>query len=44
MSSQPLFIPAVTILLVSIPLIPGLIAGNWAYGIRTGKTLSDDRT
>jgi hypothetical protein len=43
MSSQPLFIPAVIILLVSIPLIFGRIPGNWAYGIRTGKTLSADR-
>lgn len=43
MSSQPFVIPAV-ILVVTIPLILGLIPRNWAYGIRTGKTLLDDRT
>jgi len=43
MSSQPFLIPAVIILLVTIPLILGLIPRNRAYGIRTGKTLSDDR-
>jgi len=43
MSSQPFLIPAVIIVLVTIPLILGLIPRNRAYGIRTGKTLSDDR-
>jgi uncharacterized membrane protein len=43
MSSQPFLIPAVIILLVTIPLILGLIPRNRVYGIRTGKTLSDDR-
>jgi hypothetical protein len=44
MSSRPFFFPAAVILLVSIPLILGLIPRNWIYGIRIGKTLSDDRT
>ena len=44
MSSQPFLIPAVILLLVTLPLILGLIPRNWVYGIRTGKTLSDDRT
>jgi hypothetical protein len=44
MSSQPFFIPAVIILLFAIPLILGLTPRNRAYGIRTGNTLSDDRT
>ncbi|HEV8533760.1 MAG TPA: SdpI family protein [Methylomirabilota bacterium] len=44
MSSQPFFIPAVIILLFAIPLILGLIPRDRAYGIRTGNTLSDDRT
>ena len=44
MSSQPFFVPAVIILVVSLPLILGLIPRNPLYGIRTRKTLSDDRT
>jgi len=43
MLHQPFFIPAVLILLIAIPLILGLIPRNWGYGIRTTKTLSDDR-
>lgn len=42
MFDQPFFIPAVLILLVSLPLILGLIPRQWAIGIRTPKTLSDD--
>jgi uncharacterized membrane protein len=44
MSSQPFFVPAAAILVVSLPLILGLIPRNRIYGIRTRKTLSDDRT
>jgi uncharacterized membrane protein len=44
MSSQPFFVPAVAILVVSLPLILGLIPRNRIYGIRTRRTLSDDRT
>jgi uncharacterized membrane protein len=44
MSSQPFFVPAAAILVVSLPLLVGLIPRNRIYGIRTRKTLSDDRT
>jgi hypothetical protein len=44
MTKQPFFIPALLIILASIPLIFGLIPKNRFYGIRTAKTLSDDRT
>jgi len=44
MSSQPFFVPAVIIFVVSLPLILGLVPRNRIYGIRTRKTLSDDRT
>ena len=42
MISQPFLIPAVLILLLSIPLIIGIVPRNRFYGIRTRKTLSDD--
>jgi hypothetical protein len=44
MSSQPFFVPALIILGLSLPLILGLIPRNRGYGIRTRKSLSDDRT
>jgi uncharacterized membrane protein len=44
MSSQLFFVPAVIIFVVSLPLILGLVPRNRIYGIRTRKTLSDDRT
>jgi hypothetical protein len=37
MSSQPFFVPAVIILVVSLPLILELIPRNRVYGIRTRK-------
>src|SRR6266851_2595694 len=40
MSSQPFFVPAVVILAAILALVPR----NRVYGIRTRKTLSDDRT
>jgi hypothetical protein len=43
LTSQPFFVPAVIIALLAIPLILGLIPRNWGYGVRTPKTLSDDR-
>ena len=43
MSSQPFFVPAAIIFAVSLPLILGLVPRNRIYGIRTRKTLSDDR-
>jgi hypothetical protein len=44
MSSQPFFVPAVIILVASIPLVLGLLPRDRAYGIRTRKALADDRT
>ncbi len=41
MFSQPFFIPALLIFLLSIPLIGGIIPPNRGYGIRTAKTMSD---
>ena len=40
---QPFFVPAVVIAVVSLPLIFALIPKNRIYGIRTRKTMSDDR-
>jgi hypothetical protein len=40
MSSQPFFVPAVIIFVVSLPLVLGLVPRNRIYGIRTRKTLS----
>ena len=42
MLDQPFFIPAILFLILSLPLILGLIPRQWAIGIRTPKTLSDD--
>jgi hypothetical protein len=43
MTNQPFFIPALLIGLAAIPLVLGVIPRNGAYGIRTKKTLSEDR-
>jgi uncharacterized membrane protein len=42
MTQQPFLVPAALIILVSIPLVFGIIPRNRFYGIRTAKTLSDD--
>jgi uncharacterized membrane protein len=42
MTAQPFLIPAVVILIASIPLVTGIVPRNRVYGIRTCKTLSDD--
>jgi uncharacterized membrane protein len=42
MTQQPFLVPAALIILVSIPLVFGMIPRNRFYGIRTAKTLSDD--
>ena len=39
----PFGIPALLIIAFCVPLIFGLVPRNRAYGIRTCKTLSDDR-
>ena len=41
MSSQPFFIPAIIILVASLPLILALIPPNRVYGVRTPETLND---
>jgi hypothetical protein len=43
LTSQPFFVPAAAIALLAVPLILGLIPRNWGYGVRTPKTLSNDR-
>ena len=43
MLRQPFFVPAILILLLASPLILGLIPRNRVYGVRTSKTLADDR-
>ena len=44
MTDQPFFYPALIILLVSIPLVLGIVPRNRLYGIRTTQALSDDRS
>ncbi len=43
MSKAPFLIPSILILIVSIPLVTGWIPRNRFYGVRTRKTLSDER-
>ena len=43
MTRQPFFVPALLIGIAAIPLILGLVPRNRIYGVRTSKTLSDDR-
>lgn len=42
MTIQPFLIPAVLILLFSIPLVSGIVPRNRFYGIRICRTLSTD--
>jgi SdpI/YfhL protein family len=44
MTGQPFFIPSVLMLLLSVPLVLGLVPRNRFYGIRTAKTLADERS
>ena len=44
MLNEPFFVPAVIILVLSLPLIFGWVPRQCAIGIRTAKTLSDDLT
>ncbi|HLO33107.1 MAG TPA: SdpI family protein [Anaerolineales bacterium] len=41
MFNQPFFIPAIVIVVLTLPLILGLIPPNRIYGIRTVETLVD---
>jgi uncharacterized membrane protein len=43
MMAQPFLIPAVLLVVVALPLVLGLLPRNRLYGVRTPKTLSDDR-
>lgn len=43
MTAQPFSIPSVIIALAAIPLVLGAIPRNGWYGVRTPKTLSEDR-
>ncbi len=43
MPDQPFAIPAVALFILAIPLALGLIPRNRFYGMRTAKTLSDER-
>jgi hypothetical protein len=43
MLNHPFLIPSIIFLLLSIPLILGLVPPNRGYGIRTAKTISEPR-
>ncbi len=43
MTGRPFFLPALLIALLSVPLILGLVPPTRFYGVRTRKTLADDR-
>src|ERR1017187_471952 len=43
MTDQPFAIPALLFFLVAVPLVVGVIPRNRIYGVRTLKTLSEDR-
>ncbi len=43
MTDQPFAIPALLLFLVAIPLVIGVMPRNRFYGVRTRRTLSDDR-
>ncbi|KWT82965.1 SdpI family protein [Candidatus Magnetominusculus xianensis] len=42
MFDQPFIVPALIILLISVPLVIGIIPRNNFYGVRNKKTLSGD--
>ncbi len=42
MRSQPFFIPSVIFVLISVPVVLGLVPRNRLYGVRTRSTLSSD--
>ena len=43
MERAPFFIPSIIFLIISIPLAIGKIPRNRFYGVRTRKTLSDEK-
>jgi uncharacterized membrane protein len=40
MRSQPFFIPAVIFVVISVPLVLGIVPPNRIYGVRTRRSLS----
>ena len=42
MSSQPFFIPSLIFIVISVPIVLGLVPRNRIYGVRTRTTLSSD--
>ena len=42
-AKAPFLIPSILIVIISIPLVMGWIPRNRFYGVRTRKTLSDER-
>lgn len=43
MNDQPFAIPALLLFLLAIPLVAGVMPRNRFYGVRTRRTLSEDR-
>ena len=43
MTNQPFAVPALLLFIAAVPLLLGLIPRNRFYGMRTAKTLSDDK-
>lgn len=43
MTSQPFAIPELLLFIVAVPLVLGLMPRNRFYGVRTRKSLSDER-
>jgi uncharacterized membrane protein len=43
MPRPPFLIPSIIILIFSVPLVTGWVPRNRFYGVRTRKTLSDER-
>ena len=43
MTDQPFAIPALLLFLLSVPLVVGVMPRNRFYGVRTQRTLSEDR-
>jgi SdpI/YfhL protein family len=44
MFNAPFAVPALLFFIAAVPLVAGLVPRNRFYGVRTSKTLSDDRT
>ncbi len=42
MRSQPFFIPSVIFIVISVPIVLGMVPRNRIYGVRTRRTISSD--